>query len=53
MQWLNLQMDLKQRRGYSSSSRLKKGSKLTEKINKILAEISEEERQEIMDDAIQ
>lgn len=31
---------------------LKKGSKLTEEINKILAEISEEERQEIMDAAI-
>ena len=31
---------------------LKKDSKLTEDINKILAEISEEERQEIMDAAI-
>lgn len=31
---------------------VKKGSKLTEEINKILAEISEEERQEIMDAAI-
>ncbi|MFJ7828124.1 transporter substrate-binding domain-containing protein [Psychrobacillus sp. NPDC096623] len=31
---------------------LKKGSNLTEEINKILAEISEEERQEIMDAAI-
>ena len=31
---------------------LKKGSELTEDINKILAEISEEERQEIMDAAI-
>lgn len=31
---------------------LKKGSELTEEINKILAEISEEERQEIMDAAI-
>jgi len=31
---------------------LKKGSDLTEEINKILAEISEEERQEIMDAAI-
>lgn len=31
---------------------LKKGSKLTEEINKILAGISEEERQEIMDAAI-
>ncbi|WP_391123402.1 transporter substrate-binding domain-containing protein [Psychrobacillus sp. L3] len=32
---------------------LKKGSKLTEKINEILAKVSEEERQEIMDKAIQ
>ena len=31
---------------------LAKDSKLTEKINEILAEISEEERQEIMDAAI-
>ncbi|WP_277584032.1 transporter substrate-binding domain-containing protein [Psychrobacillus antarcticus] len=31
---------------------LKKGSELTEEINKILAEISDEERQEIMDAAI-
>ncbi|WP_427137843.1 transporter substrate-binding domain-containing protein [Psychrobacillus psychrodurans] len=31
---------------------LKKGSDLTDKINEILAEISEEERQEIMDKAI-
>lgn len=31
---------------------LKKGSELTEEINKILAEISEDERQEIMDAAI-
>ena len=32
---------------------LKKGSELTEQINEILAKISEEERQEIMDKAIQ
>ncbi|WP_391210012.1 transporter substrate-binding domain-containing protein [Psychrobacillus sp. L4] len=32
---------------------LKKGSKLTEKINEILAKVSEEERQKIMDKAIQ
>ena len=31
---------------------LKKGSDLTEKINKVLAEISEEERQKLMEDAI-
>lgn len=31
---------------------LKKGSKLTESINKVLADISDEERQSIMDDAI-
>lgn len=31
---------------------LKKGSDLTEKINKVLAEISEEERQQLMEDAI-
>ncbi|WP_274310411.1 transporter substrate-binding domain-containing protein [Solibacillus daqui] len=31
---------------------LKKGSDLTEQINKVLAEISEEERQKIMEDAI-
>ena len=31
---------------------LKKGSDLTEKINKVLAEISDEARQKLMEDAI-
>ena len=46
-------MDLKQHEEETAVAvGLKKDSELTEKINEILAEISEEERQDIMDAAI-